>query len=132
MFLQHMGRQDAGLTSDTIARLQAYGWPGNVRELRNVIERAHILAGPDPLGADHILLHMGAKAAPDAGVEPDDLNLENHERKLIRIAIERANGNKSEASRLLGITRRTLYSRLNLLGLDGDGCEESGPGGAAE
>jgi len=131
-FLESMGRRDGTLPDDTIDRLQSYGWPGNVRELRNVIERAHILAGPDQVGADHVLLHMGAKATPDAGGEPDDLNLENHERRLIRFAIERADGNKSEAARLLGITRRTLYSRLNLLGLDGDGSPESGPEGAGE
>jgi len=129
-FLRSLGRPGAVLSPEAIDRLQAYGWPGNVRELRNVMERAHILAGPDAVGTEHILLHMGAVHDTSGGKEPDDLNLELHERRFIRIAIERANGNKSEAARLLGITRRTLYSRLNLLGLDGDGLSDSDPDGA--
>ncbi|HPF36547.1 MAG TPA: sigma-54 dependent transcriptional regulator [Candidatus Krumholzibacteria bacterium] len=130
-FLKDLGRPRAVLPRDAVARLQAYAWPGNVRELRNVVERAHILAGPDPIGPEHVLLQVGA-AAPSAKADPEphDLNLERHEKRLIRLALDRAEGNKTEAARLLGITRRTLYSRLNLLGLDGDGHPESGPGGS--
>jgi DNA-binding NtrC family response regulator len=54
-----------------------------------------------------------------------DLNLANNERRLIESALQQAGGNKSQAARLLGITRRTLYSRLKLLGIssaaDADG-----------
>jgi DNA-binding NtrC family response regulator len=125
-FLEKFGRRDAVLDSETLKRLRAYNWPGNVRELRNVLERAHILAGPEPVTDAHILLDVrssGAVAIDQS--EPDDLNLDNHERRLIRLALKRASGNKSRAADLLGITRRTLYSRLKLLNIvdpeSGDG-----------
>ena len=117
-FLQVFGRDAQRLPKPVLDRLRAYDWPGNVRELRNVIERAHILAGPDVLSDAHILLDVRSGADGGAGDGPADLNLENHERHLIRLALDRAAGNKSRAATLLGITRRTLYSRLKLLGLD--------------
>ncbi len=121
-FLAGFGRRE-GLTADLQRRLRAYGWPGNVRELRNVIERAHILAGPQPVGEEHVMLDVGSppRRRDDSAEASGGLALEDHERRLIRAALQRAGGNKTEAAKMLGITRRTLYSRLNLLGLDGDG-----------
>jgi len=130
-FLRDLGRPDAELPPAALARLRDYAWPGNVRELRNVIERAHILAGSEPVGPQHVLLQPGG-TPPAPAAEPDDLNLERQERRLIRLALRRAEGNKTEAARLLGITRRTLYSRLNLLGLDGEGRPAADPEGASE
>jgi len=91
-----------------------------VRELRNLIERAHILAGPHPLADEHFVLDAaGAPRPPGRGEAADlDLNLDNNARRLIRLALRRAGGNKTLAADLLGITRRTLYSRLKLLGLE--------------
>src|SRR5207244_3700643 len=74
-------------------------------------------------------------------IPPEGLSLEVLERELILRALERAAGNKSRAARLLGLTRRTLYSRLERHGLrkpgepdeapdDGEGVSGSGPGGA--
>ncbi len=114
-FLGALGRAQRKLPAPALARLRAYGWPGNVRELRNVMERAHILAGDSPLGDEHVILEARA-SGPEAGVGAD-LNLDANARRLIQAALTRAGGNKSEAARLLGITRRTLYSRLELLGL---------------
>jgi len=122
-FLARFGRETPHLPAEVLTRLRGYGWPGNVRELRNVIERAHILAGAESLRPEHIMLDVGAGGAPGAppAVDPGgDLDLADNERRLIRAALQRAGGNKSEAARLLGITRRTLYSRLKLLGLEGE------------
>jgi len=130
-FLRTFGR-DQELPDAALQRLQAYHWPGNVRELRNVIERACILAGNGPVGAEHILLDVRAGGGGQEGPEPGDLNLERHEKRLIRLALQRAGGNKSRAAELLGITRRTLYSRLNLLGLDGEGKPRDGAPGNGE
>jgi two-component system response regulator HydG len=117
-FLQGFGRQQA-LPASTLRRMRTYAWPGNVRELRNLVERAHILAGSGSIRDEHVLLEVGGAAAQQGGEAlPGDLNLENHERRLIREALQRAGGNKSLAARMLGITRRTLYSRLKLLGLE--------------
>jgi len=117
-FLGLLGRNETTLSAKTLARLRAYAWPGNVRELRNVLERAHILAGSGPIDDEHIILETG-KSHLGLGA-PADLNLDNNARRLISAALVRSGGNKSEAARMLGITRRTLYSRLNLLGIEPD------------
>ena len=136
-FLSGFARTDAHLPAATLERLRAYGWPGNVRELRNLIERAHILAGEGAIRDEHMLLDLGVTAGGgDRDLSTIDLNLEANERQLIREALRRASGNKSRAAKLLDITRRTLYSRLKLLGLEdvirkGDDAEDvsGGPNG---
>ena len=124
-FMKRLGRRQSKLPARTINRLRAYSWPGNVRELRNLIERAHILAGPGNIEDEHVMVNVGgglrAGAADDSA--GTDLDLDNNARRLIRVALERAAGNKSQAAEMLGITRRTLYSRLKLLGME----EETGP-----
>ncbi|MBE0566388.1 MAG: sigma-54-dependent Fis family transcriptional regulator [Krumholzibacteria bacterium] len=122
-FLEQLGRRGQELPAATLRRMQAYAWPGNVRELRNLIERAHILAGDAPVADEHVLLDVGGpvRGGPSGGAAGEDLNLDNNARLLIRTALKRAAGNKSLAARLLGITRRTLYSRMKLLGMQEDG-----------
>jgi len=117
-FLAQLGRTNYSLSAKTVAKLRAYRWPGNVRELRNLMERAHIMAGEGKLLDEHVLLDV---AAAHTGEAPGaDLNLDNNARRLITAALQRAGGNKSEAAKMLGITRRTLYSRLKLLGIELD------------
>lgn len=108
------------LPADVMQKLGAYSWPGNVRELRNILERALILAGGEPIGTKHITI------ADDStpGTTADRLKsligertLPEIEKKLVQLALEQARGNKSRAAKLLGITRRTLYSRLERFGL---------------
>jgi two-component system response regulator HydG len=99
-------------------KLVAYAWPGNVRELENALERALILAG-----ADEIEPGLLALASPFGEHEPrragsllvEGFNLDAFERDLLRAALDRTGGNKSAAARLLGITRRRLYSRIESL-----------------
>jgi two-component system, NtrC family, response regulator HydG len=110
--LGRLGRHERTLPAAALRRLRAHAWPGNVRELRNVLERAHILAGAEPLRDDHLVLDAARETAGP------DLNLDDNARRLIRAAIARAGGNKALAARMLGITRRTLYSRMKLLGLE--------------
>jgi DNA-binding NtrC family response regulator len=114
------GRTASGeISGDVVEMLEGYSWPGNVRELRNVLERAIILSGSDPIEPEHIMI---SGEGPDAG--GDGLSalvgrksLEEIERSLIELALEKAGGNKSKAAGLLGITRRTLYSRMEKYGL---------------
>ena len=101
-------------------RLRAHAWPGNVRELENALERALILAGRRTRSARSTAGAGGAplrgRGAPLRGsVLGEGFNLDAFERELLRAALERAGGNKSAAARLLGITRRRLYSRLESL-----------------
>ncbi len=118
--LKLWGRPADDLTDEAASRLAAYDWPGNVRELRNVLERATILRPTGPIGADDVLI-PGHTARPQGGAaaaQPDTLNLAESEKQLIARALETAGGNKSEAARLLGITRRALYGRLERYGID--------------
>jgi two-component system response regulator HydG len=105
------------LTRAARERLLTMTWPGNVRELENVLERALILAGEGDILAEHLSsppATRGRSRAADVLVEGFDLD--DFERELILAALERAGGNKTAAARLLGITRRRLYSRLEALG----------------
>jgi transcriptional regulator with PAS, ATPase and Fis domain len=115
-FLEGKGVPPARLSADAREQLRRRSWPGNVRELENALERAVILAGHDELRAEH-LLAPGDARAPDAGdVLRDGFNLDDFERELIHAALLRAGGNKTAAAKMLGITRRRLYSRLESLG----------------
>ena len=100
-----------------------------MRELEHTLERALILAGSDAIDLEHLSFARpelsGTPSATASGSAPpwvpeipaDGLSLEVLERELIIRALERAAGNKSRAARLLGLTRRTLYSRMERHGL---------------
>ena len=107
--------------------LRGYHWPGNVRDLENVIERSVLLArGPrvevSDIKFDSMSSRAGATAAAD-GFLPEGMTLEQYEQALIRESLKRANQNKSQAARLLGLTRNALRYRLAQMGL-----EDAGPG----
>lgn len=149
--MRRHGASAEKLEPAALRALEAYAWPGNVRELEHTLERALILAGPDPIGVGHLSFARpelaGGAQASGAGappwvpaIPPEGLSLETLERELILQALERAAGNKSRAARLLGLTRRTLYSRMERHGLrrpgegeEGDEAEGAGaaPGGVA-
>jgi two-component system, NtrC family, response regulator AtoC len=102
------------LASETESLLLAYGWPGNVRELKNLIERLVILSIGDTIEADH--LPVPFSAATDGPtveeVSREPRTLEAIERAYILKVLRQANGNKSEAAKILGITRQTLRKKL--------------------
>jgi DNA-binding NtrC family response regulator len=117
LFLARAGKERARLSPATQALLAAYPWPGNVRELANVIERAAILS----LGAVILPEHLPEKlrgCAPAAPPQTDApvVNVEEAERRAIREALRTTNGNRTEAAKLLGISRRTLFYRLKQYG----------------
>jgi DNA-binding NtrC family response regulator len=111
------------ISDSAMQKLLSYDWPGNVRELENVIERSLVLCTGAELTASDIKLDtMRSRSTHAAGFLPDGMNLDSYEQSIIREALRRANGNKSQAARLLGITRNALRYRLSQMGL------ESGPG----
>ncbi|KPL17665.1 MAG: hypothetical protein AMJ92_11430 [candidate division Zixibacteria bacterium SM23_81] len=114
-FLKARGRGLGDIDEKVLNQLTAYMWPGNVRELENVIERAVILAGRDRIGLAHLPFLAPAEASSLSA--RCELNLEQLERESILRALRQTDGNKTEAARLLGITRRALYSRMERLGL---------------
>ena len=117
-----------GLTPGAERMLTGAAWEGNVRELRNVMERACILADGDFITERELSVSMpaapagprGATAAPwvPAPTADSDL-LVNVEREHIQRALARANGNKKAAAKMLGLSRRALYRRLERLDLGG-------------
>jgi transcriptional regulator with GAF, ATPase, and Fis domain len=135
----NVGRPAAGISEDARETLLSHSWPGNVRELRNAIERAVILCGGGLITREHLPIALaerralGAAASPAAvtaggpanatadsgGIEfPEEgVRLESVERDLLLKSLSRARGNKSEAARLLGLTRGQLYSLLRRHGL---------------
>ncbi len=115
-FLKRANYPHARLSAEVQRLLLDYAWPGNIRELRNAIERATILAGDQPLGVDDFALESGGneplvKGQPMGGTTAGG-GLENTEKQMIIDALKQAGGNKTEAARLLKITRRRLYSRM--------------------
>lgn len=104
-----------GLNREARNKLLRYAWPGNVRELQHIMERAVILTENTVLRPDDFLFpspKTGQKETAD-----EELNLEQLERKAIRRAIKLCNGNMTQAAELLGITRFTLYRKIDKLNL---------------
>ncbi len=136
-FVQKLSR-DLGVSGREISpgamdRLVGHPWPGNVRELENTIERSLVLAAGDILQPADIRLEAPRNQQPQAssGVQepllPEGETLEHWEQMMIREALRRANGNKSQAARMLGLTRNALRYRLSQMGMESGG--EEGEGG---
>jgi Nif-specific regulatory protein len=110
----------AGVRPEAMAVLRKYSWPGNIRELRNIIERAFILEGSDQITAES--LPFGAEPEKQTPGEPlPELRplaevLERTERDYIAQVLGRVGGNVSQAARVLGMSRVSLYRRLTMFG----------------
>ncbi len=117
-----MGSPAERLADDAMERLVAYHWPGNVRELQNVIERSLVLCNAPVIHGSDIKLdtssHRARSSVAADSFLPDGMTLDEHEQALIREALKRANGNKSHAARLLGLTRNALRYRLSQMGIE--------------
>ena len=124
-FTERMGTH-ATLGAEALGRLKAYAWPGNVRELMNVVERAVILAGGSGVIDDlelprQIFLHREDESAHESAapgtVRPLSDAVASAERAAILAALERTGDNKAQAARLLGVSVRTLFYKLEKLDL---------------
>src|SRR6266481_4079179 len=137
-FLERYARESAksvtDITPEAMKRLVAYHWPGNVRELQNIIERGVTLSSaPSPGTTSGTMLdvtdiHLDDPAARTPSISghvlPPGMTLEQWEDETIREALRRANGNKSQAARTLGLSRNALRYRLSKLGVpDPEGKE---------
>lgn len=116
-----LGTPVQSISEAAIQRLREYHWPGNVRELENVMERSMVLAAGSVLEAADIKLDLAAKPRLPGfadGFLPEGMTLDEYERSIIREALHRADGNKSQAARLLGLTRNALRYRLSQMGIE--------------
>ena len=102
------------LTREARQKLMKYPWPGNVRELQHAIERAVLLSEGFQLRAGNFMLEPASERKVEVDIET--LNLELMEKMTIEKAIRRAGGNISLAAEYLGITRYTLYRKLEKIG----------------
>jgi two-component system response regulator HydG len=121
---RHFLEQDAsGKTmSRTVSSiLTAYRWPGNIRELENALERACLMSSGEMILPEHLPYHITEAASdPEIQEQAEDTvqTLEQSEIETIKKALEKTEGNRTQAAKLLGITRRGLIYKLKRLGLE--------------
>jgi two-component system, NtrC family, response regulator AtoC len=106
-----------GLTPAAIELLEQYQWPGNVRELRNAIERAMLLADRDRLEPQDFTTLTRTVSPTQFKLPPEGVNIEDVERQLLVQALERSNGNQTQAAQLLGINRDQVRYRIEKFGI---------------
>jgi DNA-binding NtrC family response regulator len=123
-FARESGKPISGITPQAVQSLMEFHWPGNVRELENIIERAVAFSTGTRLDVGDIRLDLSPSepAAPSAATAalpfpPEGVTLEQFEDEIVREALRRANGNKSQAARLLGLSRNALRYRLSKMGV---------------
>jgi len=120
-FSEKNRKQIKGFTPQAMDRLLRYEWPGNVRELMNAVERAVVLAWAEYLSEQEFPLIIRETGPADGWPEGDsgtgEMPLGEVEKTTILRTLELSNGNKSEAARRLGITRRTLHKKLKAYGV---------------
>ncbi|HSR42632.1 MAG TPA: sigma 54-interacting transcriptional regulator, partial [Longimicrobiales bacterium] len=115
-----MGVPAPRITREAMDLLERHRWPGNARELRNVLERILLLEDRDVLDAEILPPEIRNAPEPEGHhfvLPPRGVSLEEIERELIYQALERTDGNKTGAARLLGLSRDTLRYRLEKYGI---------------
>ncbi|MBN2493476.1 MAG: sigma 54-interacting transcriptional regulator [Deltaproteobacteria bacterium] len=122
-FSREHGREQAQLTAEALAALEAYTWPGNIRELRNEMERASLLRPPgEPVSPAQLSARLGG----ETGAQSDEPQLrgslkevmERLEKTVVARALERHGGNRTRCAKELGISRQALVAKIARHGLD--------------
>jgi len=113
-------KQIKGFTPQAMDLLVKHDWPGNVRELENAVERGVILASGEYITPRELPLSITRQedGEEEDAVVPGGRNLEEVEKQAIRATLQQTGGNKSEAARILGITRATLHKKLKRYGIE--------------
>ena len=112
------GKAFRELAPDAMAAVLDYDWPGNVRELRTAIEHGVVMSTADRIALRDLPASVrDRRDAPSSPTAPGGLNLQETETALILRALEDCRGNRTDAARMLGISRRTLHRRLKELNI---------------
>jgi DNA-binding NtrC family response regulator len=124
-----LGAGERTISPAAMDKLLAHSWPGNVRELENTIERSIVLTSAATLQPADIRIEAprGSQmqsARQQLPILPEGETLEHWEQMIIKEALQRANNNKSQAARLLGLTRNALRYRLSQMGMESAAEEE--------
>jgi len=122
MFSAKNNKEIKGFTPRAMDRLIRHDWPGNVRELMNAVERGVVLTRTDYLDVQDFAImqnasQSSAEAAPVFDGKENSLSLEAVEKAAVLRMLESTDGNKSQAARRLGITRKTLHKKLKKYGV---------------
>ncbi|HHT99786.1 sigma-54-dependent transcriptional regulator [Xiashengella succiniciproducens] len=115
IYSKKYNRQINKPSPSVIRKLTQYPWPGNVREFQHVIERTIIMSEGPSLSEDDF--HLSSHAKVSEGLELDTYNLDDVEKKVIEKVLKQHKGNVSKAASELGLTRTSLYRRLEKYGL---------------
>ena len=117
---RRLSRRIAGFDEHVRRLFEQYEWTGNLRELKNTVTRAALLTTGRYITAESLPQHIVDPAAAERPAAADTLSLHDpeRERQSIERALRLSSGNKSQAARLLGIDRKTLYNKLSSLGID--------------
>jgi transcriptional regulator with GAF, ATPase, and Fis domain len=119
-FIQHLqpltGKSITGLTPDALRRFMDYSWPGNVRELKSALEYAFVVASSGLIEVEHLPPQFapGFKTAESGPTAADG----SPEKNALIEALRRTNGNQTQAARLLGVNRVTVWNRMRKYGID--------------
>jgi two-component system response regulator AtoC len=113
-----LAKSKVQISEEALQKLQTYAWPGNVRELENVLERAAILASKQTILPQHLPLNDVPATRMDTGQQADVLSvplaIASIEKQLISRALMQTSGNKAQAAKLLAISERSLWNKLDL------------------
>ena len=113
LFAEQYHQEQKQFTAEAMEQLMSFDWPGNVRELRNVVERMMLVCVPQEITASELPEKIGGrKPASHSVTVPVGISLAESERMVIHRTLEAVENNKSKAARVLGISRRTLHSKL--------------------
>jgi DNA-binding NtrC family response regulator len=115
IYCKKYGKAKKKIQPSTLSRLQKHNWPGNIRELRHAVERAVIMSESDILQPEDFFLRESAQGRE--GLAVDSYNLGEVEEKVIRRVLAKHGGNVSHAADELGLTRASLYRRMQKHGL---------------
>lgn len=113
---QQLNKEVIGFSPEVVAIFQNYNWPGNLRELQNCVKRSTLLSKGEFIESDVLPAEFFQIQKPTGS--NDNFSLSENEREAIIQALSRAQNNKSEAAKLLKITRKTLYNKLKHYNID--------------
>lgn len=113
------GKKIVGMTPETIEKMIAYTWPGNVRELRNAVEYAFVLCPSGGIGAHHLppkIASIAQECIEPAVTQPNTTG--NPKKDALIKALQQSGGNRSEAARILGVSRVTVWKQIKKFDID--------------